>query len=120
MSEDSIIERKFGRKVPFKVPRGYFERLEKTVTQNIAEAAAAPKAAVRRRLRPLRWAACIAAIAIGAAIYLGGGGGAAGERGVAAAAESGAERRHYGYTTEEVSDFAMLDNDDLYSYLSSE
>lgn len=120
MSEDFIIEQKFGRKMPFKVPQGYFEQLEKAVTQNIAKASTTPKTAMIRRLRPLRWAACIAVIATGVAIYLSRGSSMADNENITAKTENNAAQQHYDYTMEEVSDFAMLDNEDLYSYLSGE
>lgn len=120
MGEDFLIEQKFGRKMPFKVPQGYFEQLEKAVMDNIAKASSAPNATTRRRLLPLRWAACIAVIMAGVAAYFYGGKGVGSQQNIAAIAEDKAQQPHYDYTIEEVSDFVMLDNDDIYSYLSGE
>lgn len=120
MSEDFFIEQKFGRQMPFKVPQGYFEQLEKTVMDNIAKASVASNVAMKRRLRPLRWAACLAVIVAGVAAYFYAGRGSIDEQSVEAMAANGVQQTHYDYTIDEVSDFAMLDNDDFYSYLSGE
>jgi len=120
MTEDFLIGQKFGRRRPFKVPEGYFEQLEKSVMQNLPEQPVTNKPATKRSLRILRWAACATAvIAVAAVCYNKVDDKAlrSQSQAVTAAASSVTSGD---YTLDEVSDFAMLDKEDIYAYLSEE
>ena len=63
MKEEQLLKQKFGSQRPFKVPEGYFDSLEKSLMQNVVEPAVPNKRpAIKAFMRPLKWAACFAAV----------------------------------------------------------
>lgn len=119
MNEEYLLERKFGRPRPFKVPEGYFERLESEVVSRVAGRMVKKRHAVMRIWRPLSLAAGIAAAVIVCAVYF---------NKVTTGRVSSANTIlddmspsvYSDYLIDEMSDYAMLDNDDLYSLMEDE
>lgn len=120
MKEEELLRLVAGKKQPFKVPEGYFDSLSKRITETLPAcevSLTAGCASRRRRLRLLACAACICGVlCIGPAYYVSRDAGV-----VADASDSKAQCLNNDDTyIEEVADYAMLDNQDLYSYLSGE
>lgn len=118
MKEEYLLERKFGRPRLFKVPEGYFERFENGIMNNL-DIERNVKRPVRRWLRPVTWAACAVIAIVSAAVYfqktnIG--------EGIAVNVHSnGMSQYLYNENiVDELSDFAMLDNDDLYSLMADD
>lgn len=123
VKEERYIRNKFGRENKFRVPEGYFDSFATRLMDKLPEREAC-EIPVRRpllaRLRPLFYAAACLCVAIfSVAVYLarvessddGQGGGMA-----AVYTQSGAYGDNY---EDEALDYAMLDNTDIYAYLSS-
>ena len=126
MNEDVLIENKMGKRNPFTVPQGYFDHLAEQVMQMIPEeetltvrkhgTQAPAKKAILRSLRPLFYAAACTCIAVfGVATYL---------NLDSKASESQQLQSNivtvHSYSDsyiEEAADYAMLDNDDIYTSL---
>ncbi|MDO4160578.1 MAG: hypothetical protein Q4D41_08995 [Prevotellaceae bacterium] len=118
MKEEYLIEQKFGKENHFTVPEGYFNDFEKRLLENIpVEYPKHNKArVVRHRWISVACAACIAAVAVfGGFMYM----------------SNMEQDMHYSqqaqntqYSTDnlidEVSDYAMFDNGDFYSYVANE
>ena len=120
MMEDNLIERKFGKTMPFKVPDGYFERFEAGIMDKIPECAVKPRRRVSGRyLRIASWAACIAFTVIVSIFYFNS---RADKREHVAKAqtESWSQTVSSDYMIDEMTDYVMLDNDDLYSFIADE
>ena len=132
MKEEQLLKQKFGSQRPFKVPEGYFDSLEKSLMQNVVEPAVPNKRpAIKAFMRPLKWAACFAAVLlVSGTIYFN-------------SLEKESYQNHVWHQTynqnhadnisenmsssvyadyilDEISDYAMLDNDDIYSYVENE
>ncbi len=122
--DERIIEKRFGRRAPFKVPEGYFDSFASHLVESLPErplsAAKAQSAAVmplRSNRRPMwkRWAsvaAGVCAVVFGAGVYLHQG--RATTSIVASSQESTA-----GYSAvDAMADYAMFDTQDMYAYMS--
>lgn len=119
MTDEFLLEQKFGKRRPFKVPEGYFDRLQGDVMCKVGHTVKIRKSNTRRFMRPAAWAACAAAvIAIGILcidkIGVGGKHLAATDFGIVMAPAS------TDYIMDEMSDYAMFDNDDYYSFIADE
>ena len=125
MNEDVLIESKMGKRNPFKVPEGYFDQLTEQVMQMIPEENTQTaqvqvmnpaKNAILRSLRPLFYAAACSCIAVfGVATYLH----LNKEVNDTQQLQSNIVTVH-SYSDsyiEEATDYAMLDNDDIYASL---
>ncbi len=123
VQEDNFLVENFGRERHFSVPNDYFAQFHKQMMEQVrAEAAAddSPANVVTMRRRPV-WrtvisaAACVAAVAVMAGAYLhenqptdGG----------AASAPSVAKAQGGGDAIDQAADYMMLDETDLYAYMS--
>lgn len=119
MKEETLLEQKFGRRIDFKVPDGYFDQLEKSVMNALPEQKEKRNVRLRRVWRPLAGVACLLAAAfVSVMIYFN----RAEEDAQVAHSESVNVPQSVSsdYIIDEVSDFAMLDNDDFYSYVAGE
>lgn len=119
MRDELLLERKFGKCRPFKIPEGYFERLEADVINNIGCVPMPQKRSMRRFLRPIAWAACVSAVVIVGIFY------------ISKSEISGSHMADaaFSYITpssstddilEEMSDYVMFDNEDYYSFIADE
>lgn len=115
MNEDAYIREKLGTRNVFTVPDGYFDQLAGQVIGRLPADDAAPGTAAVRYLRPLLYAAACVALAIAVGVALHSGTDTAGESLVAGQTEAGTA---YSDTyMEEMADYAMLDNEDIYASL---
>ncbi len=121
MKEDSILEQKFGRERPFKVPEGYFSQFEKQLLDNLPEQKSARKVSISRYWkRIVSVAACVAVVIVSGVLYFNN----AQEKmqsPVSAISDMYKSSSVYAdYVIDEFSDYAMLDNEDFYSYVVGE
>lgn len=119
MKEEFLLEQRFGRQRPFKTPDGYFDRLESDVMDRVGCRSVATRLTYRRHLRRAAWAACAAVVvAFGIFCFKGmdAGTGDMHDTAFGNAASSVSED----YMMDEMSDFAMLDNDDFYYFIADE
>lgn len=131
--DEKYLEARFGKPNPFKTPDGFLDGLADSIINNVERSVAnevpcmaGGDAHVAIGVRHAWWAryrryvaaaACLVLVAVGAAVYFA----AAGpERtnAYAASARHGAEATS-SYTYDEIADYTMLDNDDIYSLLAS-
>lgn len=119
MIEEFLLEQKFGRRRPFKVPEGYFEKLEEHVIGKVNGLPIIKRHTVWHRVRPWTWAACAAA-AITVSVFcfknVKWGDGKPSDTALNMVAPSVSAD----YIIDEMSDYAMLDNDDYYSFIADE
>lgn len=121
MNEELLIERKFGKPRPFNVPEGYFESFQTTFMTNLPSVPAQKGRTVLRRLRHVMWAASVAAVVVFAAVYLGGMFGTSNDRTVASVSSADMSlQMDNDIMIDELSDYAMMDNDDFYSFIADE
>lgn len=120
MDEERILEQKFGKQTPFRVPEGYFSDFENKLLNDISASASDSKPK-SHRLRPWLWAVVSAAAVMSGVIFYLGKTGSSDSRHARNAALTNTET-HYSSDTyiDKVSDYAMLDNSDLYSYVAGE
>lgn len=122
MSEDTLLEQKFGKQDPFRVPKNYFSDFEKKLLENMPVSASA-KSPLSGRLRLWLWGAVsTAAVACGVVFFASkqASDDAAINGNAAATTASVQEQDDIDYIIDEVSDYAMLDNSDLYSYVAGD
>lgn len=123
LNEEKYIREKMGTRNPFTVPDGYFEQLSQQIIDRLpADAGADPvparighKPAIVRYLRPLLYAAACAVLAVAVGIFYRNAGVDSPEQLVAHQQENVAT---YSDTyLEDMADYAMLDNEDIYASL---
>lgn len=117
MKEEILLERKFGKKRPFNVPQGYFYQFEKSIMAKLPEHSNR-RTLMKRMLKPVACVACIIVLVISGFTYF-----HVAEKEVQHANNAIENMPSFisgYYTVDEVSDYAMLDNDDFYSYTSEE
>lgn len=105
---------------PFRVPDGYFDSLQSRIMEALPEGGAVVVPLHKQRRASVwgRWvavAACTCAVVGGAIAYLGK---SAPDGGKLATAQQAATASTDSYI-EQVADYTMMDNDDIYTYLSS-
>ena len=110
MNEELYIKNRLGDRNPFRVPEGYFDSLTAEVMKNLPEQ---PKQSILVRFRPWRYsAACPVAVVFTATLYL-------------LTPDSSDQMMAADATTtdtyvEDVADYMMADNNDIYALLASE
>lgn len=121
MEREEYIRSRAGKENPFRVPEGYFEGLASQVMANLPDRDTAPVRTARTyRLRLRAWictAACVCIGMFGAVMYFadsGNVGVSAPDSSVAADAQSAS----YDSYDEAVADYMMIDNADIYAYLT--
>lgn len=111
MNEEQYIKNRLGDRNPFRVPDGYFDSLTAEVMKNLPEE---PKQGLLVRLRPWMYAAaCLVAVVFTATLYLMSPDGS----GQMATTETANSDNTY---VEDVADYMMADNNDIYALLASE
>lgn len=126
MDKDETLRAKYGTRRPFTVPDDYFAHFSDAVREQIQTTESASRPPVRalrqplwQRLSPLVAAACM----VGIIILVGLGVHGLSPKSVVTAtveAPSGAQTAHYTDELDRMADYTMLDDDDVYAYLSSE
>lgn len=120
MNEETLLEQQFGKSNPFRVPEGYFSDFEKQLLADISATSVTEKP-LFRRLVPWLWTAgTAAAVFAGTLFYIG---------------NQASDTQQYTDNTnktvipqhdntdliiDRMSDYAMLDNSDFYSYVADE
>lgn len=121
VKEEFLIEQKFGRVKPFRTPNGYFEEFEKNILDKIPTQ---PKTSNKRfflkYLRPMSWAACIAAVILSVVIFSDNIHINPDKRVADASQGNVTSLSNSDYIIDEMSDYAMLDNDDIYYLIADE
>lgn len=111
MNEEMYIKSRMGNKNPFRVPEGYFDNFAAEMMKNLPEQ---PKQSIVVRMRPWMYAAaCLLVAVLTATIYF-----YAPDvtvQNIADASYPNSESY-----VEEVADYVMADNNDIYAYLASE
>lgn len=120
MSEDILLEQKFGKQNPFRVPEGYFSDFEKKLLENIPVPVSAKKPLFRRLAPWLLGAVSTAAAVCGVVFFAGRPSSDDAVISGNAAAMTMQAQDDTDYIIDEVSDYAMLDNSDLYSYVAGD
>ncbi len=120
--EEKYIEATFGRKAPFKVPEGYFDNFASSLMERLPEQGKQPQVQ-SPFLRPpvwVRWrkvivvsAASLLVAMLGVGAYLQHEGAASEKERVAHAAPSSSYS-----SMDALTDYAMLDSDDMYAYMA--
>lgn len=119
-TEEEFLKMNIGNQRPFKVPDGYFEGLGSRVMSQLPEREERRFSVRMPSPKYYRYAAVAAAVLClaigGTAVYMGKIGGTAEQHdgNVAAANVSSAEG-----TLEDVAEYAMMDNDDMYVLISN-
>lgn len=127
MNNDEYIRKFAGKDNPFKVPEGYFDNLALRVMSNLpAEDVSVRKEEVKRARRltfPIKLlaAACVCAAIFGVAVYIAN---LSSDEGLHHA-QSGTKAKVSRMVSsdvylDEVVDYTMMDNTDIYTYLASE
>lgn len=124
MKEEEYIRNRAGSRNPFRVPEGYFDSFASQMTAKLPDrvppVAVPPRRPRLRLLRPLLYAAaCVCVAVFSLTAYLMSGQSAASDEDTMAASQQ------YQYAPvstyeDDVLDCAMMDNTDIYAYLSSE
>ena len=109
MNEEMYIKSRMGDKNPFRVPEGYFDNFAAEMMKNLPEQ---PKQSIMVRMRPWMYAAaCLLVAVLTATIYFYAPDVA--EQNIADASDPNTESY-----MEEVADYVMLDNAEIYACLS--
>lgn len=127
MEIDDSLKAQYGARRPFTVPDGYFEQLGETMVRRLSEDGTC-SAPVLRAVRKSMWqrlSPLVAAASVVGVVMLVGLGvrRPAAERAVSAslpASASVAKAAGDGDELDRVADYSMMDEDDVYAYLSSE
>ena len=123
--EEQYLEEHFGKSQPFSVPEHYFEDFSSRLMARLPEHKAAtaipvqPKMSARRRWLPMVAAAAVVGLlVIGAAVQFSK---EDAPQSVARTApvETAPTESAYGVSLDELADYAMLDNEDIYAYVSN-
>ena len=121
MNEEEYLNSKLGKKNPFTVPEGYFEQLTAQVMEKLPEKKPT-KVAVMKRLRPwLYAAACVCGVVfVSAVIFSNRTEGVQQPQQVAVTEQDNTNGYYSDSYIEEEANYAMIDNQDIYSFLLAE
>lgn len=120
MYVENKIDQLFGKRNPFKVPEGYFSELETQLLNNMAEDGHERKTILLKGRTLLLVFGSAAAILVGILFYIGGNSIASGNNSGQTGANVYIMHENGDNYIDQVSDYAMLDNSDLYSYFVGE
>lgn len=120
MNDEDILRERFGNKNPFTVPEGFFDSFAEKMMQQLPETECAKpvvgekRPSIIKRLRPYAIAASLTLLLVSAATILYN---RQNEQPAQLAATPTAQQSQE-YTIDQIADYAMLDNQDFYSYLA--
>ena len=110
MNEELYIKNRLGDRNPFRVPEGYFDSLTAEVMEKLPEE---PRKGILVRLRPWMYAAaCLVAVLFTATLYL--------MYPEAPGQMATAETTTTDTYVEDVADYVMADNNDIYACLAGD
>lgn len=122
MKEEKYLSRTFGNANHFSVPDNYFDGFARQLMDSLPESAAAPvhvrrkrSATIVRYMRNVAAAACICGAVIGGSLFM-----MRGSSNQVQAADMSAQYYSQDYAIDQMADYAMIGNEDLYSYLAEE
>jgi len=120
IDEEKILEKQYGHAQPFRVPAGYFDRLSTEIMEQLPKQQAPvikmrPKY-LRKVAIALVSAACLGGVLFSVGTYLNNGNSM--QTAEIEATACNEEANASSGIINEVVDYAMLDNEDMYSYLS--
>ncbi|MCD8203341.1 MAG: hypothetical protein LUD48_06845 [Prevotella sp.] len=124
MKDDFILEQKFGRELSFKVPESYFSEFEKQLLENLPELH--EKKVVRKVSISRYWrlivsvAACVAVLVVSSVVFFNKNVHNDLHNNVSAVSDYVSSSAYEDYVIDEYSDYALLDNDDFYTYVMDE
>ena len=119
MTEENILHQRFGRQNPFSVPEGYFEAFAAKMMSQLPENEPIfSEHADVVEMKPAVVAACITGVIVGAAVWF-----IQPRHNISAEHFSAAPLKASvaaanDENIEEMADYAMIDNQDIYSYLT--
>lgn len=121
MREEILLEKTFGKPNIFKVPNGYFEKFSECIIDEISKQTIIKKQPITRFLRPVIYAACITVFVLLSTLYIYHLNGNKTEH-IAEIYYNNAtpNTEHSDFTLDQMYDYAMFDNDDLYSFIADE
>ncbi len=120
MDEEKIIEQNFGKKRPFKVPQGYFETFNSQLLEKLPLNEPSKVRSFSWK-RPIAWAAClIAAIILTSVAIFSFNGEKLEKTSNIDDKVKITSQNPENDLMDQFSDYAMLDNDDFYSYVYDE
>lgn len=125
MDNEDYISKRVGNKNPFRVPDGYFDSLAERVLARMPEVGApASVGRVRRRIVSLRTllyaAACVCVAVCGVTLYLTKLNTVTEQPMASTTTVTSISTTNSDSFVEEVADYTMMDNTDIYAYLASE
>lgn len=116
---DENLKKKTGGRNPFKVPEGYFETLTERVVDSVGKSDTRMKVEPKSEYRLLKtFAACAVAACLAGVLFFAVPIGNVGSDEVALAEMSERNNADDEDYQKEVLNYAMLDNDDVYTYLA--
>ncbi len=127
MTEEQALLQRFGRQNPFTVPEGYFEgftsRMMSLLDEEQTRQDASKEEKLRAKVRSLTWrryavAASIAAVIIGGAVWLVQPSPNVAAQHFASTPAVAASSATVDHNIDQMADYAMLDNQDIYTYLA--
>lgn len=127
MIEEQALLQRFGRQNPFTVPEGYFEgftsRMMNLLDEEQARQAVSTDEKPRAKVRSLTWrryavAASIAAVIIGGAVWLVQPSPNVAAQHFTSTPAVAASSATVDHNIDQMADYAMLDNQDIYTYLA--
>ncbi len=120
MDAERLIEKEFGRRMPFKVPDGYFDRFARDFMDGLPAEGKVARRVPSGWRRAMAWAACaMVAVVIAGIALLGGDGGNGGDGGATARFEPTAVE-YDDYIIDQFTEYALLDNEDIYAWVLGE
>lgn len=120
MNDELILEQKFGKQNPFRVPDGYFNDFEKKLLTNMPVSAPKEKSLSRRAKLWVIAVVSTAAVTFGVVFHVSKPAALDENNAHATGYATAAAHDNIDYIIDEVSDYAMLDNGDFYSYIAGE
>lgn len=124
-SDEKYLEEHFGKGQPFKVPEHYFEDFSSRLMARLPEQAATPVIPIRehrpvqRRGQLMAVAAAFAGLIVGGAAVWFSSDETSQSVAHTAPVENVPTESAYGGSFDELADYAMLDNEDIYAYVSN-
>ncbi len=119
MKEEVFLEQKFGKRIPFSVPDGFFKEFEENLLKAIPDKTVTPSKHIMPKLIKIISAACIIFAVLSVYTYshkdkmdI--------KKQYSKISNSLSNAVYTDYIIDEVSDYTLLDNYDLYSYIADE
>lgn len=122
MKEEILLEKTFGKLNLFKVPDGYFDNIDASIMNQISKSKHTPSKTqpIKKYLRPIIYAACITASIVISTIYFYHTNKQDVKHIANVSHNDDSQNSYSDISFEQMYDYAMFDNDDLYSFIADE